>query len=493
VSQNLGIQLKYLAKYNELDENEHIPQGLVVWVQEKRPKHIDPEIRPLAKKEEKPKETPQKEEVIKQSDIEIVVQKPEENIVVEEGFYLVKEDDESIFEIARKHNVNVLDLKAWNNLPIDLSLKKGQILRVAPPVINEDAYKPTHQNINDPENPINLEKELGTEVVKNVDVKVVKDKNTTTNTNTTPSKEPAYEQITHIVKSGETLTSIAMQYNVKPEDIITWNDLTSRSLDPDQYLIIKIPKNKSTPFVTPTQPTQEIDYHKPAITVEEKTTPTSASSVKKEVVVQNIRNEKGIRIHKVQRGEFPNRIAAAYGLQWQQIKEWTGLTDDNIREGMELIVENPQPFTKNRFDKPAIENKPTPTEQTKDKTPQPIYHTVKQGETMFRLTQMYKVSQEQIRKWNNLADNNIKIGMQYIVGYRNEEIPLAKEKESISEPTKPKKEENSTAAKPQYHKVQVGETLFSLAKKYGVSIEQIKKLNNIQNNVLVPGKEVRIR
>ena len=47
----------------------------------------------------------------------------------------------------------------------------------------------------------------------------------------------------------------------------------------------------------------------------------------------------------------------------------------------------------------------------------PIYHEVKPGETLFRLSRQYRVDVAKIKSWNNLQDNTISVGQELIVGY----------------------------------------------------------------------------
>ena len=49
--------------------------------------------------------------------------------------------------------------------------------------------------------------------------------------------------------------------------------------------------------------------------------------------------------------------------------------------------------------------------------PEAIYHTVKAGETIFGIGKKYKVSTEEIKKWNKLKGNYIRSGQKLIVGY----------------------------------------------------------------------------
>jgi LysM repeat protein len=49
---------------------------------------------------------------------------------------------------------------------------------------------------------------------------------------------------------------------------------------------------------------------------------------------------------------------------------------------------------------------------------QPVYHEVKPGETLFRLSKQYGVNVDTIRHWNHLEDDLIEVGQKLVVGYR---------------------------------------------------------------------------
>ncbi len=48
----------------------------------------------------------------------------------------------------------------------------------------------------------------------------------------------------------------------------------------------------------------------------------------------------------------------------------------------------------------------------------PIYHEVKPGETLFRVSRQYGVQVDQIKEWNHLRDTIIEVGQKLIVGYQ---------------------------------------------------------------------------
>ena len=61
-------------------------------------------------------------------------------------------------------------------------------------------------------------------------------------------------------------------------------------------------------------------------------------------------------------------------------------------------------------------------------------------------------------------------------------------------PQLPKPENVVGTVKMTYHRVEKGETLYRISRKYGISVKKIQKLNNMKNSVLIhPGQELVIR
>ena len=48
-------------------------------------------------------------------------------------------------------------------------------------------------------------------------------------------------------------------------------------------------------------------------------------------------------------------------------------------------------------------------------------------------------------------------------------------------------------AAPQIHKVRKGDTLYSISKKYDVSVDQLKKMNALASNDLRIGEKLRVK
>lgn len=117
-----------------------------------------------------------------------------------------------------------------------------------------------------------------------------------------------------------------------------------------------------------------------------------------------------------------------------------------------------------------------------------IVHTVKKGETLAGISKRYGVSIKRIKELNNIKDPfRLKPGQKLIIyaegvkrgkkAYSNKVVHsdhLIKERAII------------------YHKVKSGETLYSISKKYNVSINDIKAWNGKKGNKIVKGEVLKI-
>jgi len=100
-------------------------------------------------------------------------------------------------------------------------------------------------------------------------------------------------------------------------------------------------------------------------------------------------------------------------------------------------------------------------------------HRVGQKETLYSISKQYGVTVAELKEWNNLTDNGLKLGQELLI------------KEKAARP--PEKVSPST------HTVSDGETLYALSKKYGITVQQIKDWNYLTSNDLKPGQVIFIK
>ena len=105
------------------------------------------------------------------------------------------------------------------------------------------------------------------------------------------------------------------------------------------------------------------------------------------------------------------------------------------------------------------------------------FHTVKKGENLGKIADKYNVSISTLKSWNNIKGNTIQAGKKLKI-YSNKKI---------AEKTEQKTTKNGT------YTVKNGDSLFSISKQFpGVSVEDLKKWNDISGDNIQPGMKLKI-
>ncbi|MDZ7776286.1 MAG: LysM peptidoglycan-binding domain-containing protein [Bacteroidales bacterium] len=198
---------------------------------------------------------------------------------------------------------------------------------------------------------------------------------------------------------------------------------------------MRLPYNVATKFL---QNTEEVYAYK------------TKSGIKKEQLLKEIEKARSRRVHVVRYGENLGLIARKYRTSVSKLKAWNNLRSSRIYAGQKVIV----------F--PGYNNSSSRTVSKSSDG----YHTVKRGETLGVIAKAYNVKVAELKRWNNLSGNLIRI---------NQQLRVKNPAESS--------QETATKEKARYYTVQPGDTLWDIANKYkGVTVDEIKRLNNIYNS-----------
>jgi membrane-bound lytic murein transglycosylase D len=131
-------------------------------------------------------------------------------------------------------------------------------------------------------------------------------------------------------------------------------------------------------------------------------------------------------------------------------------------------------------------------------------HVVEAGETLWTISQKYGIRLAALKSKNRIRkDSDLRPGMVLNLKEslkRGAEIPIYSAPEPVqASPAQPKVEQSPSqkvqTQTPSYsfHTVSAGETLFSISKRYGISVEELKKLNGIgSQNLITIGQKLRI-
>ncbi|HRK72962.1 MAG TPA: LysM peptidoglycan-binding domain-containing protein [Rhodothermales bacterium] len=119
---------------------------------------------------------------------------------------------------------------------------------------------------------------------------------------------------------------------------------------------------------------------------------------------------------------------------------------------------------------------------------------VKPGQTLTQLATQYGVEASDIKEWNNLRHNQINVGQRIVIfSDAKPEEPGAREVAAARESSKRTTSKTKTTAAPSSHRVAKGEGLTSIARKYGMTVSELKSVNNLKSNTINPGDILRIK
>lgn len=158
----------------------------------------------------------------------------------------------------------------------------------------------------------------------------------------------------------------------------------------------------------------------------------------------------------VKRGDTLYGIASKYSVSVKDLKEVNNLTTNVLYIGQELLIPSE-----------IVEDIPEQDEEEIIEDGKYDIYIVQKGDSLWAISKKYDLPLQELISINKLEDNTLKTGQKLL-------IPKQKtENEKI-------------------YIVQKGDTLWSIAKKYNVSVNNIKEKNNLTSNLLSVGQQIII-
>lgn len=114
-----------------------------------------------------------------------------------------------------------------------------------------------------------------------------------------------------------------------------------------------------------------------------------------------------------------------------------------------------------------------------------IRYKVRSGDYLSKIAQRYGVGVSQLKGWNGLRSNNLRIGQRLTIYPKKNGVSSIQPKNTPSR--------TSVASNTKVHEVRSGDSLWTISKKYpGISIENLREWNGISGNNIKPGTKLKL-
>ncbi|UQF39406.1 LysM peptidoglycan-binding domain-containing protein [Vagococcus lutrae] len=379
---------------------------------------------------------------------------------------------DTLYSIAQRHGVSVAQLKQWNQLSSDVILV-GQVLNISSTVTETE--KPSTPQVTQPSTP--------------------------------QATEKSYK-----VASGDTLYRISQRFGVSVQNIKDWNYLKSDVIFVGQQLVLKQPTNSVKPSPTPMAPSRpdvssstyrvksgdtlysiarrhnmtvaqlkSLNQLTSDMIIVGQTLKISGQTEEKQPTKPSISqsSEAKTSTYRVKSGDTLYSIARQNGTTVGALKQANGLTSDVIVVGQTLSLNG-------ATSKPVVaQSKPAPVKPSNAAT-----YQVKAGDTLYRIATNNGLSVSELKNINQLASDRISVGQVLkLNGNVNSSVSTgAKPSAPASTVTA-----NASTSQASTYRVQSGDTLYKIAKKFDTSVANLKDWNQLSNDTIVVGQTLKVQ
>lgn len=150
----------------------------------------------------------------------------------------------------------------------------------------------------------------------------------------------------------------------------------------------------------------------------------------------------------VKKGDSLWSISNKYGLSVDELKDLNNLSSNNLSVGQKLLIKD-----------------------TSSSDDLGIYYTVKAGDTLYGIANEYGLSVDELKSMNDLSNNNLSVGQKLLVSGTGE-VVVGNDYDT--------------------YVVKSGDNLYAIARKYGISVDKLKNINNLSSNLLSVGQKLLV-
>ena len=331
---------------------------------------------------------------------------------------------DGLYAIARKTGTNIQDLLSLNGLTLNSIIYPGQVLKLS-----------STSETSAPEEASTSTEETSSE-------------------ETSTSSEQAISTGSYTVVSGDGLYAIARKTGTNIQDLLSLNGLTLNStIYPGQVLKLSS--------------TSEVSASEEATTSAEETSSEESAS-------NEVQTSSSSGSYTVVSGDSLYAIARKTGTSIQDLLSLNGLNLNSvIHPGQVLQLSNAYESSSTEETVTTTEGTASSEETTTSGNAQMYY--VHQGDTLYRIARNNGISLSTLLEWNNLSvDSPIHPGQGLIVSYGSS---------SSSEESN-----TTTQSSESTYTVKAGDGLWRIAKNHGLTLDELKSMNQLTSNIIQPGQ-----
>lgn len=360
-------------------------------------------------------------------------------------FYTVQRGD-TLFGIGREYNISVSELKALNNLNSD-TIYVGQTIQVVDTSENaSQAPTPPSENNSlnytvrrgDTLSHIALEYNMSVSELRDLNnlssdtiyVGQTLQVNTTSSSSGSNTSTPSNNSVAYTVQRGDTLFGIGREYNMSVSELREINNLSSNTIYVGQTLQVSSNSSSSD---------------------SNSTTPSNNHTA-----------------YTVQSGDTLSHIALEFNMTVSELRNLNNLSSDTIYIGQTLQVTGDNSDADSDSNSSSESSTPSNNSTT---------YTVQSGDTLSHIGHEYNMSVSELKDLNNLSSDTIYVGQTIQVNSSSS----SSDSNSITP-------SNNSAA----YTVQSGDTLSHISREYNMSISELKDLNNLSSDIIYVGQTLQV-
>lgn len=273
---------------------------------------------------------------------------------------------------------------------------------------------------------------------------------------------------TYTVQSGDSVWGISNKFGITMDQLIQWNNIQNNFIYPGQKLTIKGSQENGS------------------------STNNSGNNTNSSgnAGTSNGGQTTGAK-YTVQSGDSVWKISNDHGITMAQLIEWNNIKNNFVYPGQQLIVSNGG--SSNTGANTGNTSGSNSSNSSSSNTASGTKYTVKAGDSVWSVSNKYGITMAQLIQWNNIQNNFIYPGQQLTVSNSGSTNSASSNTDSSANTNNSSSANTGSSSSQGTYTVKAGESVWSVANKNGITMNQLIEWNNIKNNFIYPGQQLIVK